>query len=526
MISDSKFQLIRAANVWSGDEGWELLFYYNIYRFCLAVILLALAAPGWGQIAIDLNSAGVVTGIAGFLMVSVLALITIRQRTPAIHIQAHMLFLLDMVFISILALTREIHDASIVVLYITTVGATAVMFRTRTALAYSVIATLVIYFRDLVGIFGGTEDVQQLYLSALTAIGLFTIVFIVGRVARRTRVVQNVLEQQEIELADLDAINQLIIDQLEIGVLFIDDNLGVKLVNNRASSLIGDYVHDDKVTGHLGETLKLFFSHPGTKSTNFRQSDSVLTLHKTEMQSGIMVRIEDETVIARRIQQTKLSTVGRFASAVSHEIRNPLNAISHAAQLIRVPNDDEESQELVKIIRKHVRRINDIIESVLERSRPGKAEQREVVFPNWLENFVTDFQQSVHSEEVRISISGQPCRVYFDTTQLEQILTNICQNSVKYGRVKDAPLEILFRTSLNKDGIPYLDISNNGPRIPENQVDRLFEPFYTTDSVGTGLGLYLSREFCNLNGAEIAYFSDNMAHGFRITFQLQDSHNR
>ena len=138
----------------------------------------------------------------------------------------------------------------------------------------------------------------------------------------------------------------------------------------------------------------------------------------------------------------------------------------------------------------------------------------------------TDFQQSVHSEEVRISIIGQPCRVYFDTTQLEQILTNICQNSVKYGRVKDVPLEILFRTSLNKDGIPYLDISNNGPRIPENQVDRLFEPFYTTDSVGTGLGLYLSREFCNLNGAEIAYFSDNMAHGFRITFQLQDSHNR
>ena len=109
---------------------------------------------------------------------------------------------------------------------------------------------------------------------------------------------------------------------------------------------------------------------------------------------------------------------------------------------------------------------------------------------------------------------------------LEQILTNICQNSVKHGRIKDVPLEIHFRTSRNKYGVPYLDISNNGPRIPENQVERLFEPFFTTDSAGTGLGLYLSREFCNLNGADIAYFDDNTTHGFRITFQLQDSLNR
>ena len=524
MIADARFRLVKAADVWSVEEGWELLFYYNIYHFCLAFILLVLAAPGWERIAAGLDDAAVATAIAGFLVVSGAAFVTIKRRTPAIHIQAHTLFLLDFLLISILAFSRQIGDANILVLYITTAGATAVIFRTNIALIYAFIATLAVYFRDLAGIVSGIDDLQRLHLSALTATCLFAIVFIVSRVARRTRAVRAALEQQEMELADLDAINHLIIDQLEIGTLFIDNSLGVKLINKQASALVGEYITRDIAPGRLGEALKKLSAPPEDQSLAFLQGTSTLTLRKTEMQTGIMVRIEDQTAIERRLQEAKLAIVGRFASAVAHEIRNPLAAISQAAQLITASREDQESRQLIDIIRRHAKRIDAIIESILEKSRPDKVEAQLLALPDWLHNFAQLFRQSVHSDKLELRVTGQPCTVYFDQIQLEQILTNICENSVHHGRTAHRRLEIVLHVSRNQHGAALcLDISNNGPRIPEHQVRRLFEPFYTTDSASTGLGLFLVREFCKLNGADITYFNEIKQHGFRITFQPENN---
>ncbi len=521
--TDSKFHLVRAANVWSGDEGWELLTYYNIYRLGLALVLIALASPDFTEHTLGYESWTLIFTTIGFAVVSIVGFINIKRQSPEIHIQAHILFLMDLGFISILTFSHELHESNIIVFYITTVAATAVIFRTKTAMAYAVIATFVMYARDSLELLRGEISLDHFYVTALTAFTFFAIVLIVSRIAKRTRVVQGVLEQQELDLADLDDINQLVVDHLEVGLLFLDDRLNIKLINNYARELIGEYIVGSKITGKFAELLDQHITNSRSKNFNFHHKDKVLALNSVPLRSGMLIYIEDRTTLSRKIQKSKLSSVGRFASAISHEIRNPLNAINHAAQLIQPDKENLENNDLIEIIRSHTKRINNIVESILERSRPGKVQQKEIHIKTWLTDYIATFQQSIGDEQVALRYSGEPIDIYFDPTQLEQIITNLCQNSLKYARVPDQNLEITFQTGYDELAIPYLDIMNNGATIPDDQVDNLFEPFYTTDSRSTGLGLFLSREFCSLNGANIEYFNDPSKHGFRISFLLQDN---
>ena len=235
---------------------------------------------------------------------------------------------------------------------------------------------------------------------------------------------------------------------------------------------------------------------------------------------GLLVQIEDQTSIQRQIQQSKLASIGRMASAISHEIRNPLSAINHAAQLL-TPQDAENSEdgELIQIIRTHSKRIDEIIESVLSRSRPGKAQRKSLKLQPWLKVFIDTFHETVSPGDISLATAGGDGTVLFDPTQLEQIITNLCQNSIKYANPKDGKLKIRFYVGTVWDGTPYLDITDNGQGVKPEDVDMLFEPFHTSDSKSTGLGLFLVKEFCNFNGADIEYVKGAHRHGFRITFQ-------
>jgi len=252
----------------------------------------------------------------------------------------------------------------------------------------------------------------------------------------------------------------------------------------------------------------------------FRIKNKELAFSTIPLRNGYLVQIEDQTAIQRRIQQSKMASVGRMASAISHEIRNPLSAINHAAQLL-TPADpgNTEDDELIQIIRTHAKRIDNIIESVLQRSRPGKAESKEVQLKPWLKIFIDTFRETVTPGDVELTLAGGDGKVMFDPTQLEQILTNLCQNSIKYANPLSGSLNIRIFVGAASDGSPLLDVTDNGQGVNPADVDQLFEPFHTTDSKSTGLGLFLVREFCNFNGAEIEYIRGSKRHGFRITFQ-------
>ena len=119
--------------------------------------------------------------------------------------------------------------------------------------------------------------------------------------------------------------------------------------------------------------------------------------------------------------------------------------------------------------------------------------------------------------------SGKDFEIYFDPTQMEQILTNLSQNSIKYAETYGEKLHIHFHTDSEPIKGEFLEICDNGEGIEEEKHEQLFEPFYTSDSQSTGLGLFLVREFCTLNNADIEYFRENDRQGFRIYFQPSQS---
>ena len=520
MLESRHFRDVNASNE---DEAWQILFYYNLYRLGLTILLVALASPVLKELGTPRASTNLLMPIGGIALMSLFTFINIRRRWPALYIQAHVLFLADIFFITILTLSQYLLDSSTLILYVTTAAATAVLLHLRVSLAYTALCAGLIFYSDYVDFINGSKILKDYYLTPLLIVGLFSVVVIVGVVANRSRTAQTVVEEQGKVLADLDEINQLVLDQIDLGVIVVDRKMKILLINQSAKKLIKDFLgRYQRVTGELADVLSIYLKLPENKGFNFRINNRELGFTTIPLRSGHLIQIEDQTSIQKQIQQSKLASIGRMASAISHEIRNPLSAINHAAQLMDPGDNKSEEAELIKIIRTHSKRIDEIIESVLSRSRPGKAERRTIDLKPWLKTFVTTFRETVKPGDVKLQIAGGDGTVLFDPTQLEQILTNLCQNSLKYAKPEDGNLKVRFFIGTVWDGTVYLDVTDNGQGIDSDSVDQLFEPFHTSDSKSTGLGLFLVREFCNYNGAEIEYLKGRHRHGFRITF-LQPS---
>ena len=512
--------LIRDINPDSDEEGWQILFYYNIYRLGLTILLLALASPLIGTISLADNLYGLLVPTVGIAAISLVTFINLQRRWPPLVVQAHFLFLLDILFITMLTFSRQLLDSSTLILYVTTASATAVLFSQRVSLLYTLLCAFLIFYNDYVKFMEGSIVIREYYLTPLLVVGLFTVVAIVGRIAGRARSVQSVVAQQNRALEDLDRINQVILEQLDIGVMFLDNKLRIEQINRSARDQIGVFIDENKrIVGDLAEAM-MDHIHAGTKEGfNFRIQNREFAFTLLPLSNGQLVQIEDRTQIQKQIQQSKLASIGRMASAISHEIRNPLNAISHAAQLLR-PTDNavDEDTELIQIIRTHSHRIDEIIKSVLERSRPGKPQRKELKLQAWLKVFMDTFRETIDPDQADLTAGGEDAAVLFDPTQLEQVITNLCQNSIKYAKPEGDRLKIHLQVGRAMDGTAILDVVDNGQGVDPEKEDQLFEPFHTSDSRSTGLGLFLVREFCRINGADIEYLRGKTRQGFRITF--------
>ena len=251
---------------------------------------------------------------------------------------------------------------------------------------------------------------------------------------------------------------------------------------------------------------------------NFTQLDQ-------ERGDQILVFIEDMSKVTQQAQQMKLASLGRLTAGIAHEIRNPLGAISHAAQLMEeAPNLEPDDRQMLEIIRRHSRRVNGIIENVLDLSRRRAAHADLIEVAPWLQEFREDFLQtqdnSRSSANIVLKIDPQLPPARFDKSQIEQVMVNLCDNGLRYSKQHSGNRRIELHAGTTADGErAYIDVRDFGPGIaPENR-GSVFEPFFTTDKSGTGLGLYLARELCEANQAHLSLVEDNQPGCcFRITF--------
>jgi two-component system sensor histidine kinase PilS (NtrC family) len=232
-----------------------------------------------------------------------------------------------------------------------------------------------------------------------------------------------------------------------------------------------------------------------------------------------LILLEDSAQLAHKTQQIKLASLGRLTASIAHEIRNPLGAISHAAQLLAESDKlDQGDKRLTEIICNHSKRVNTIIENVLQLSRRSASHPQELALANWLSEFKKEFVQmdGLRSKQLELDIEPEDVRIQVDPGHLHQVLTNLCQNAFEHAGDETA---VRLQVRRGDKTAVWLDVVDNGPGIDAETAEQMFEPFYTTASSGTGLGLYIVRELCEINQARLSYHPvPEGGSSFRIRF--------
>jgi two-component system sensor histidine kinase PilS (NtrC family) len=307
---------------------------------------------------------------------------------------------------------------------------------------------------------------------------------------------------------------------MRTGVIVVDSGNRIHRINESAWHLLGNPSHARRDLGDVAPELsrRLYQWRHSKKADAMPVSlapgmPEVIPRFASLAQGDpgtALIFLDDTTLLSRQAEQLTLSSLGRLSASVAHEVRNPLAAISYSAQLLSESEAlPETDQRLVDIIRMQCTRMNAIVENILQLSRRERSRPEQIDPSKWIHAFVDEYR-SVHpagDDELRVAVSTPPgSHIVFDPNQLQQVLWNLIQNAVRYGRQPDNPARVTIGVHrVAPDGRDAIDVIDRGPGIPQKVVERIFEPFFTTHEHGTGLGLYIARELCEVNQATLEY---------------------
>jgi len=255
------------------------------------------------------------------------------------------------------------------------------------------------------------------------------------------------------------------------------------------------------------------------------RSNSELQVHFVPIGGGesppTVIFVEDVGRMRAQAQQMKLVALGRLTASIAHEIRNPLSSIGHAADLISEGGrlDPKADERLLAIIRDNVFRLDRMVQEVLYLNRRDRSQPEPIDPAPWLAHFVRQFcdAEKVPEDGVDVQIRTAQ-RMLFDKQHLDQVLWNLARNAWRHGRKVAGTVRIVLGPG-TKPGLLFLDVFDDGPGVAANAKAHLFEPFFTTDAQGTGLGLYIARELCEGNSASIEYVEGPETGHFRVTLK-------
>jgi two-component system sensor histidine kinase PilS (NtrC family) len=310
---------------------------------------------------------------------------------------------------------------------------------------------------------------------------------------------------------------------LRESILVVDDKDEIRLINESAAQLLrGSSIESGasltEVSPRLLYLLKAWRKNAydwqmASMSLTSSDGGSLVQPHFVALdRSGrgtTLVFLEDTTMIAERVQQSKLAALGRLSASIAHEIRNPVGAMSHAAQLLAESTTlSPQERRLTHIITNNGERISTIVENVLQLSRRDSTRQERIELNGWLKEFLTEFRQTmqISDDVLRSGVSDNDIEVRVDPTHLHQLLWNLCENALKYGRAPQSNDAIEIRTGrVATTDRPVLEVLDRGPGIDRADAERIFEPFFTAGQGGTGLGLFIARELAQCNRAVLTY---------------------
>jgi len=515
----------------SPDYAWRALRLFGVYRVAVAVILLVTTAIWGGDIIFGSRSLPLFRYTsAAYLILGLFSLLLAGRRTFRFEVQLGFQVVGDIACIVVLTYASGGVQSGVGLLLLASLAAAGAVSRGQLSLFFAALATIGMLLEQTYGMLWEDASVSQYIQAGMLSIGYFATAGLAYALATYARASERLARERGIDLADLAQVNQLVIQDLYDGVIVLDGGGRVRQRNAQADRLLGrpeirsGEVRLDRWSRQLGENFARW-RRLGEQSadmlriaaTNRVIRPRFVALDNDRSRGGVLF-LEDMSRVQSRAQQLKLAALGRLTANIAHEIRNPLAAISHASELLQEGAEDAETEErLVRIIRDNTRRLDRLVQEVLQLNRRDRAEQERFGAGDFLNRFLDGFVQGerIPKSGLVLRVDGNPA-VCFDRAHLDQVLWNICRNAWRHSEKRDGSVRILAAPG-DTPNTTVIEIEDDGTGIPADLRSRVFEPFFTTVGGGTGLGLYISREMCDANGAALDLVETDRGARFRIT---------
>ena len=513
----------RPADASSPDDlAWRVIGLLNIFRLVVPMVLILLLLFNAPHRSVGTALPGLFLGIAvAYFAFALVCIQPIQRRWPNAEWMTLFPLAVDGVCITLLIHASGGIASGLATLLFLPVGATAAIVRPRLALLATSVITLALLFETVVWALAGDSSGTDFLVTGLTGASLFAITLLAIPLATRLRESEALVQQREIDLANLNELNQFIVQHLRESILVVDQTDRVRLINDTAARLLaGREVARGALLGEVSPRLLYLLGVWRAQDHDRRDvtgevvsadGGTVIRPHFVSLSERglgpVLVFLEDTSVVAERAQQSKLAALGRLSASIAHEIRNPVGAMSHAGQLLGESSSlTVDDRHLTGIIEKNAVRVSQIIENVLQLSRKDATRQERIELPLWLDGFLNEFRETLQLQDGRVAleVAAPDVAVQFDPSHLHQVLWNLCDNALKHA----ATMPVLLRIGrIASSDRPFLEVADRGTGIDPANAERIFEPFFTNGTGGTGLGLFISRELCQTNGAVLAYES-------------------
>jgi two-component system sensor histidine kinase PilS (NtrC family) len=529
-VASEPRMLMGAPLIARADETtWRTLAVFCGYRVVLSVVLgvAYLLLNQVFQLGLEAPELMVPTGVAYFVA-SVMLLVPARFREPSLMVQVTVGVVIDVAGIVVLMYASGGVRSGLGAMLLVSLAAAGLITRGRLVYFHAAVAAIAVLLEQLFQVWRNDAAPHDFVQAGITSVAFFAIAGLASALARYARTSEQIAEERKVDLANLSQINELVIRDMQDGIVVIDAQGQIRQTNPRALQLLGTLPQGrwPALSEYAPEIARLLETwRSGSESTYMQlrtpRVAGELQVHFVPIGTGnpapTVVFIEDVGRMRHQAQQMKLMALGRLTASIAHEIRNPLSSIGHAADLLDEDLGQREGEKrLLDIIRSNVHRLDRIVQEVLYLNRRDRAQPEAIEPRAYLQNFADQFYATdkVPSGVIDIEVRTTQ-RLWFDRQHLDQILWNLVRNAWRHGNRMPGSVRIVVMPA-HAPGRLTIDVHDNGPGVSRESQAHLFEPFFTTDAQGTGLGLYIARELAEGNGARIEYVEDPSGGQFRI----------
>jgi two-component system sensor histidine kinase PilS (NtrC family) len=516
-------------DAWPTDPGrdqqpsryptWDYLRWLFLFRVLMLGGLILFFSPAMtGRLinGIDASLAWQVLGVyAALVLTSGLNLMT---RWPSRQNQVYLAIFVDLIAFTLLMHADGGVAGGLGVLLAVAVAAGALLMEGRLSLLFASLASLAVIAEQTYDLLQGTGSSSTYTQAGLLGMLFFVVAALAHVLYRRVRLAEDLAARRKVDIDNLSKLNAFVIQDMATGVVVVDGERRIKLMNQAAREMVGaQTVAPGALLQGVSEELYTWLLDQFRPTAH---QESVICIGDRDLRpacqllgdyraAGALLYLRDQQELIREAQQIKLASLGTLTASIAHNIRNPLSAISHASQLLEEAQGlSADDRHLLAIIHRNCGRIDEIIRSVLQLTRRHQLVPQHLDLVGWLGEFCDEFREShgLDADHLRQEFAPSPIAVEVDPRHLHQIVSNLFENALIHAGSSDQPPCMLVRLDRAEgQERARIDVMDDGPGIDKDLAGEIFNPFFTTRSNGTGLGLYIARELAETNGIRLEY---------------------